>query len=150
MGKVIGSALTVDTLTSDLDGSFCPYPKPRPRAFKKFERRFNDCLSIVVTERQKLNLKPLPDVSWVYDQYPTVESHPPNLVADLLKQHCTPREGAIQHGDLLCLRMGREANLGMAYNQEGEIWVLYASENGATHEPLHRRIIRCVESVWWI
>lgn len=116
----------------------------------KFQRKHNDCLSIVIAERSRLGLPPLPDVSWVYGKYPTVESHPPNLVAELLEAHCKRREGTIEHGDLLCLRMGNEANLGMAYNEESELWILYASENGAAREPLHRRVIRCVESVWYL
>lgn len=122
----------------------------------KFQRKTNDCLSIVAKERSLLGLTPLPDLAWVYEQYPTVESHPPNLVAELLQRYCKRREGTIQHGDLLCLRMGQEANLGMAYgdiNAQGRVMdlrVLYADENGAAREPLHRRIIRCVESVWYL
>lgn len=116
----------------------------------KFERKYNDCLSIVIQERSRLGLPALPDLAWVYEQYPAVESHPPNLVAELLERYCKRRESGIQHGDLLCLRMGNEANLGMAYKVEEEIWGIYANENGAAREPLHRRIIRCVESVWFL
>lgn len=115
-----------------------------------FQRKYNDCLSVIVKERSHLNLTPLPNLDWVYTQYPTVESHPPNLVAELLQRYCKRRERAIEHGDLLCLRLGKEANLGMAYSSDGEMWVIYASESGATREPLHRRIIRCVESVWYL
>lgn len=116
----------------------------------KFQRKHNDCLSIVIAERAILQLPPLPDLAWVYEQYPTVESHPPDLVAELLDRYCQPRIDQIQHGDLLCLRMGDEANLGMAYQEGSEMWVIYANENGAAREPLHRRIIRCVESVWYL
>ncbi len=76
----------------------------------KFQRKHNDCLSVVLAERDRLQLPPLPDLAWVYEQYPTVELHPPNLVAELLEQYCEPRIGQIRHGDLLCLRMGEEAN----------------------------------------
>ena len=117
---------------------------------QKFQRRTNDCLAVVIQERSRLSLPPLPDLSWVYEQYPTVESHPPDLVAELLERYCQRREGAIEHGDLLCLRLGDEANLGMAYENNGITWVLYANENGAAREPLHRRVIRCVESVWYL
>lgn len=120
--------------------------------YDTFQRRHNDCLSVVNNERSRLNLTPLPNLDWVYEQYPTVESHPPNLVAELLERYCKRREGAIEPGDLLCLRLGSEANLGMAYldNENKSLWVIYASESGATSEPLHRRIIRCVESVWYL
>lgn len=133
---------------------------------QKFQRKTNDCLSIVIQERSRLGLPPLPDLAWVYEQYPTVESHPPNLVAELLERYCKRREGAIEHGDLLCLRLGGEANLGMAFIQNNDIWnkenraiwgympdvmwVVYADENGAAREPLHRRVIRCVESAWYL
>jgi hypothetical protein len=152
MGKLIGLGLTTQIMTSG-----------------KFQRKHNDCLSIVIQERDRLQLPPLPDLSWVYEQYPTVESHPPNLVAELLERYCQPRIGQIQHGDLLCLRMGKEANLGMAYLESSpslssleinktsnkpdydfEMWAIYASENGAAREPLHRRVYMCVESVWFI
>jgi hypothetical protein len=119
---------------------------------QKFQRKTNDCLSVVIQERSRLGLPPLPDLSWVYEQYPTVESHPPNLVAELLERYCQRRERAVEHGDLLCLRLGDETNLGMAYSGEpsSEIWVIYADENGAAREPLHRRVIRCVESAWYL
>jgi hypothetical protein len=116
----------------------------------KFQRQKNDCLSIVIKERERLGLSPLPNLTWVYERYPTVESHPPNLVAELLERYCKRRETGIQHGDLLCLRLGTEANLGMVYEVEGEQWVVYANENGAAFEPLHKRVIRCVESVWYL
>jgi hypothetical protein len=116
----------------------------------KFQRKHNDCLSIVIQERARLQLPPLPNLDWVYEQYPTVESHPPNLVAELLERYCQPRIGQIQHGDLLCLRIGKEANLGMAYQEGEELWVIYANEKGAAREPLHRRVYACVESVWFI
>ena len=143
----------------------------------KFQRKHNDCLSVVIQERDRLQLPPLPDLTWVYEQYPTVESHPPNLVAELLDRYCEPRIGQIGHGDLLCLRMAEEANLGMVYiepsitkpgielsslgliddsslrfssNEINELWVIYANENGAAREPLHRRIFRCIESVWYV
>jgi hypothetical protein len=173
MGKIPDKDLTQRAIEAfehsledygDVYQALADYDKGKP---VKFQRKTNDCLSIVIKERSRLGLSPLPNLSWVYEKYPTVESHPSNLVAELLERHCKRREGAIEHGDLLCLRMGKEANLGMAFIQNNDewdnskngelwgkvgnvMWVVYADENGAAYEPLHRRIIRCVESVWYL
>lgn len=108
----------------------------------------HDCYWLVREIRRQYGLT-TPEFDHIYQQYPKEDLQPPDLALQCLEQCGRKRSTPPQHLDIACFKQSLKIDLGTVLVDENtNTLIVYMGSNGATIEPLYRRMYRVVESFW--
>lgn len=102
-----------------------------------------DCFALAGWLRSQANLKPLPNLNWLYRHY-TEDTLPPNIVSRILRHYAT-KESELTDMNLVCLQFGKHPEALGTIVDSGVVFITY--ERGAAWMSL-AHIQKIITGTW--